>query len=56
MFISDVSGIKDVIERIFREDINFYFDKKLEGGGVEEIKCYVKNGILFISFGNEEIK
>lgn len=55
-FTSDVSGIKDATERISREDINLYFDKKSEGGGVEEIKRYVKNGILFISFGNEEIK
>lgn len=52
--IIEVSGIKDMI---FKDFVEFYFDsKKLGGGGVEEVKGEVKDGVIVIIFENEDSK
>lgn len=50
----EVSGFKDTTSK---DSVEFYFDNKRSGGGgVEEVKGEVENGVLLITFDNEESK
>lgn len=50
----EVSGIKDTTSK---DLVEFYFDsKKSGGGGVEEVKGEVKDGVIVITFENEDSK
>nr|XP_034317327.1 protein mono-ADP-ribosyltransferase PARP14 isoform X2 [Crassostrea gigas] len=49
----EVSGFKDTTSK---DNVEFYFDnnKRSGGGGVEEVKGEVEDGVLLITFENEE--
>lgn len=50
----EVSGFKDTTSK---DSVEFYFDNKRSGGGgVEEVKGEVEDGVLLITFENEESK
>lgn len=51
----EVSGFKDTTSK---DNVEFYFDnnKRSGGGGVEEVKGEVEDGVLLITFENEESK
>lgn len=50
----EVSGFKDTTSK---DSVEFYFDNKRSGGGgVEEVKGEVEDGVLLITFDNEESK
>lgn len=50
----EVSGIKDTTSK---DSVEFYFDNKKSGGGnVEEVKGEGEDGVLLITFKNEQSK
>lgn len=51
----EVSGFKDTTSK---DSVEFYFEnnKRSGGGNVEEVKGEMEDGILFITFEDEESK